>query len=112
MDISIASKGKATVVSVVGSIDALTSDTLMDALKEQIERGNTTLVMDFRQVDDVSSTGLRILLGVVKESRQLGGDLLLAAVREGPHRVLEMSGFMNILKVFSDVDAAVAALPG
>jgi len=110
VDISIAEKDKAIVVSISGSIDALTGDSLMDTLKEQIDQGNSLLVVDFGQVDYVSSAGLRALLGTLKESRQLGGDLLLADVQGDPYRVLEMSGFMSILKVFPDVDAALASL--
>ena len=110
MDIEISKKDKAIVVSISGSIDALTGDELMDTLKKQIDQGNSLLVVDFSRVDYVSSAGLRALLGTLKESRQLGGDVLLAAVQGDPYRVLEMSGFMSILKVFPDVDAALSSL--
>lgn len=110
MEISIASQSKFTVVTIVGSIDSLTGGTFTDELKKQIEQGNTLLVADFSQVDYVSSAGLQALLGAVKESRQLGGDLVLASVQGSPSRVLEMSGFMDILKVFPDVDTAIDSL--
>jgi stage II sporulation protein AA (anti-sigma F factor antagonist) len=110
MDITVAQRDQATVVSVVGSVDALTVDTLTEALKKQFEQGNLMLVADLNDVDYMSSAGIRALLNMVKESRGLGGDLLLAAARGGAHRVLEMSGFMNIAKIFSDVDAALASL--
>ena len=110
MDITVAQRDQATVVSVVGSVDALTVDTLTEALKKQFEQGNLMLVADLNDVDYMSSAGIRALLNMVKESRGLGGDLLLAAARGGAHRVLEMTGFMSIVKIFSDVDAALASL--
>jgi anti-sigma B factor antagonist len=48
-------------------------------------------------------------LETVKETRQRGGDLRLAAVRPEVLRVLELSGFTGILKVYPDVDAATAS---
>lgn len=110
MDITVAQRDQATVVSVAGSVDALTVDTLTEALKKQFEQGNLILVADLNEVEYMSSAGIRALLSMVKESRGLGGDLLLAAARGGAHRVLEMTGFMSIVKVFSDVDAALASL--
>ena len=58
-----------------------------------------------------SSAGLRVLLSTLKEARQRGGDLRLAAVQERVRRVLDLSGFTSILKCYPDVDAAVASYP-
>ena len=110
MDITVAQRDQATVVSIAGSVDALTVDTFTEALKKQFEQGNLMLVADLNEVEYMSSAGIRALLSMVKESRGLGGDLLLAAAGGGAHRVLEMTGFMSIVKVFSDVDAALASL--
>ena len=110
MDITVAQRDQATVVSVAGSVDALTADTLTESLKKQFEQGNLMLVADLNEVEYMSSAGIRALLSMVKESRGLGGDLLLAAAGGAAYRVLEMTGFMSIVKVFSDVDAALASL--
>jgi anti-anti-sigma regulatory factor len=45
----------------------------------------------------------------MKVARQSGGDFRLASVRADVHRVLELSGFTSILKLYGDVDAAVAS---
>jgi anti-sigma B factor antagonist len=60
-------------------------------------------------VEYTSSAGLRALLATVKEARIKGGDLRLASVGGSVHRVLELSGFTSILKLYGDVDAAVAS---
>ena len=45
-------------------------------------------------------------------ARSRGGDVRLAAVRDNVRKVLELSGFTSILKLFPDVDAAVASFGG
>jgi hypothetical protein len=47
---------------------------------------------------------------MAKEILGLGGDLLLAVAGGGARRVPEMTGFISIVKVFSDVDVALASL--
>ena len=112
MQISIVQQEHVTVVAVTGSIDALTADDLVSALSAQVRAGNTRLVAAFDAVEYTSSAGLRVLLGTLKEARQNGGDLRLAAVQERVRRVLDLSGFTSILKCYPDVASAVASFPG
>lgn len=109
MDVSIKDVGAVTVATVVGSIDGLTAGTLQEALEGQVRTGRTRLVVDFAAVDYTSSAGLRTMLAVVKEARREGGDFRLAAVRPDVNRVLELSGFTSILKLFPGTDDAVAS---
>lgn len=109
MDLLVEQRGAVTVVAVIGSVDALTADDLVAAFKEQIEKGNAQLVADLGGVDYASSAGLRALLIALKESRQQGGDLRLAAVQKGVHRVLDLSGFTSIVKMYPAVDDAIAS---
>ncbi len=107
MQISITDRDQTTIVSVAGSVDALTAADLTVALVAQIEEGQLNVLLDLGQVDYMSSAGLRSILTTLKESRQRGGDLRLAAAQPGVAKILKMSGFNNILKVFSSVEEGV-----
>ena len=111
MDIVVEQRAPATVVRISGSVDGLTADTLMATLQQQIDAGNTRLVADLSGVNYTSSAGLRALLATVKQARSAGGDFRLAGVLPPVQKVLEMSGFTSILKLYPDVDGAVASYP-
>ncbi len=98
-----------TVIAVAETIDALTAPELTRLLSEQIAGGHANLVVDLSSVEFMSSAGLRTLLGGVKESRTNGGDLRIASPNAGIDKVLKMSGFHNIAKVFSSAGDAVAS---
>lgn len=98
-----------TTVAVSGSVDALTAPDLARAIVDQIAEGHVYLVVDLTGVEFMSSAGLRTLLGAVKESRSQGGDLRIASTNPGIDKVLKMSGFQNIAKVFKSNAAAVAS---
>lgn len=97
------------VLSVEGNLDALTAPDLGTALSEQIKPGHPNLVVDLGGVSYTSSAGLRVLLGALKETRRLEGDLRLAAVQDDVNKVLNLAGFTTIVKQFPDVETAVAS---
>ena len=94
-------------VGITGSVDGLTAETLLSTLQAHVEDGHTRLVVDLAAVEYTSSAGLRALLATVKEARRRGGDLRLAQINPNVRKVLELSGFVTILKIFAEVDEAV-----
>lgn len=102
-------KSDVTVVAVDGSLDALTAPDLARAIVDEIAEGRVKLVVDLTAVEFMSSAGLRTLLGGVKESRGHGGDLRIASTNPGIDRVLKISGFDNVAKVFPSSTEAVAS---
>jgi anti-sigma B factor antagonist len=98
-----------TIVAVSGNVDALTAPDLAKAIVDQITEGHVNVIVNLIAVEFMSSAGLRTLLGAVKEARSQGGDLRIASSNPGIDKVLKMSGFHNIAKVFSSQDEAVAS---
>jgi anti-anti-sigma factor len=109
MDIHDRQIGDVTVLSLKGSIDAMTAPKITEFIQGQVAKGNIRLVADLEGEDYTSSAGLRVLLGAIKETRSQGGDLRLTGVQPDVLKVLTLSGFTNILKMFNDVDAAVTS---
>jgi anti-anti-sigma factor len=109
VEIQVTQRDRVTIVAIVGSVDGLTAGALAQSFREQVGGGHVRIVGDWRGVEYTSSAGLRALLETVKETRQRGGDLRLAAVRPDVLRVLELSGFTGILKLFPDIEAAVGS---
>jgi anti-anti-sigma factor len=106
MDIRAERQDQVSVISITGSVDAMTAGELSAFLTGQLRDGQTRIVIDLTQVDFLSSAGLRAILAALKESRQEGGDLRLAAAQPGVDRVLHLSGFTTILKAYPTVDEA------
>lgn len=109
MNIEIHQRDKVAVVCVTGSVDGVTAPMLMAEFQSCVATGNVFLVADLGGVDYTSSVGLRALLSTMKETRVQGGDLRLSNVMPNVLKVLEMSGFTSIMKLYADVDAAVGS---
>lgn len=95
------------ILTLIGSIDAFTAPKLTELIENQISSGKIKLVADLTDVDYTSSAGLRALLGGIKATRSRGGDLRLVAVQPDVLKVLNMSGFTNILQLFDTINSAL-----
>ena len=110
--VQIVTHDHAAVAQIVGNVDTVTADDLLTALQGAIDEGHVHLVGDMSGVGYTSSAGLRALLGAMKQARRSGGDLRLAAVGDKVLHVLRLSGFTSILRLYPDVDAALASYAG
>lgn len=108
MEINMTVNGTTCIITPSGQVDALTSPKLNEYFQEKlIEYHN--LVGDLSKVDFISSAGLRVLLATVKDARRSGGDLRLAGVKDDVKKVLSVSGFDQILKIYPDVQSAITS---
>ena len=107
METAVEMKGDVSVLHISGSVDGLTADDLQLAFSREVDAEHYRLVADLGGVEYTSSAGLRVLLGTMKDVRSAGGDLRLAAPLPDVLKVLELSGFTSILKIFDTIDQAV-----
>ncbi len=108
MEIKIAEEDGVCIVSPQGQLDAITGPEL-NAFFQETLKDHTNLIADLTGVDFVSSAGLRVFLAIVKEARRAGGDLRLAAVSSDVKKVLSVSGFDRLLKIFPEIKSAVSS---
>lgn len=101
---------RTAVCRVSGELDAFTAPELRDALEEVLEAGRSWIIADLKQLTYLDSTGLGILVGTAKKSRQAGGDFAVASQRRNLLRIFQISGTEEILNVVADVEAALARL--
>lgn len=86
----------ATILAIAGRIDSNTSEKLQEVLLSAIDVSNE-VVLDFSNVDYISSAGLRVLLMGQKKSNSKNSTMDLTNVSEIVMQVLETVGFSKIL---------------
>jgi anti-anti-sigma factor len=97
------------VISLAGSLDALSADQTQQEIAARLDGERQQVVLDLRQVDFMSSSGIRVLVEILKQSRGMGGDARLAAAQPGVQRTLEISGLARLAKIYPSVADAVCS---
>ena len=96
-----------TVVRLEGNLDTNTSGLAQDTFNELIDGGAQKILVNFADVNFVSSAGLRVLLATAKKLGGPGGNLRISNLNETVNEVFEISGFTTILGVFASEEAAL-----
>ncbi len=109
MDITISHSADALVVTVVGSLDALTAPRMDIVMQEAFAKAvPATCIFCMDAVDYISSAGLRSVLGVAKALRKVKGQLIFVGLAPAVKEVFEMSGFSSYFKEFDTLENALA----
>jgi anti-sigma B factor antagonist len=90
-----------------GRLDSNTSPALEKKLVAAIENGTRNMVIDFENLDYISSAGLRIILKTTKDLKRTEGNIVLCAMQDYVREVFEIAGFDTFLPIFSTVDEAL-----
>jgi anti-sigma B factor antagonist len=98
-----------SVISVKGYVDTTTSTDLEESLKRLLGKGRYDIVIDLGNVNYISSAGWGIFISEIKEIRENGGDLKLAAMIGDVYEVFELLEFQTILESFDTVEEAVSS---
>lgn len=93
-----------------GRIDATNSAQFERMLHAPIEAAQRFVVVDLSQVPYISSSGLRVLLIAAKELHQHKGHLVLCCPQPSVNRIMQITGFAEILMLYATREAALQAL--
>lgn len=108
MEISESAQGQVVILSLKGRLDAATSTLLEEKLLDLINSKNERrIVIDFQQLDYISSAGLRVLLMAAKILKSENGKLVLASLKEHLKEIFKITGFHGIFPIFKDRKSVV-----
>ena len=112
MDVYEQRRADTLILQPAGRLDSTSAQTLQSELTRRIGDGDTLIVLDFKDLDYISSAGLRVLLLVGKELKARDGLLSLCALNDNVKEVFDISGFSALFPIFGSVDEAIAVPPG
>ena len=90
-----------------GGLDSNTRRAVEKKLVSAIENGTRNMVIDFENLDYISSAGLRIILKTTKDLKRTEGNIVLCAMQDYVREVFEIAGFDTFLPIFATVDEAL-----
>lgn len=104
----------AVLVRLKGELDHHVVEKIRDEIENQLEMNRYRgLVISFRGIDFMDSSGLGLILGRYRTMTQHQGRMALCEVSPALRRLLELSGVLKIMPVFeSETDAIHAVKEG
>jgi anti-sigma B factor antagonist len=89
-------------VSITGSLDSNTSPALQQRIDDEINDSVSTTIIDFKNLDFLSSAGLRVIFKTKKVMDNSGGKFLLVNLQPQIRKVFEIIKALDGMNVFKD----------
>jgi len=98
------------VIKLIGRLDGITSKTFTEKTNAPEKSAFSRIVLDCKDLNYISSEGLRVILMEAKKAKSLGGSLTLCSVNTAVNEVMMISGFGALFGVHSNVQDAIKAI--
>lgn len=81
-----------------GEMDTAAALEIENSLLPLYDSAGRDIVIDCTELEYIASSGLRILLGILKKAKAGGSRVILKNVNDVIHEVFELTGFINIFE--------------
>ena len=98
----------AEVVAAKGRLDNATSRLLEAHCSGLLHSGCKCLILDFKDLQFLSSEGLRTILGLSKRVHAGGGKLIFTGIEGSIHDMFDIAGFLNAFPVVDQIKPGIA----
>lgn len=96
------------VLHVSGRVDSYTAIQLQEAMDAITGEGRYKIVLDCKDLDFMSSAGLRVLINTQKICKRYNrGEVMLAALPENIYTAFDLAGFTSLFKIYKETLEAV-----
>lgn len=91
-------------ISIAGSLDSNTAPQLQQSIDAEISESVSTTIIDFKDLDFLSSAGLRVIFKTKKIMDNSGGKFLIVNLQPQIKKVFEIIKALDGMNVFKDQD--------
>ena len=87
-----------SVATLEGEMDTAAAMEVEDILKPLYQSNGKDVIIDCTNLEYIASSGLRILLSILKDAKASGSRVVLRNVNEDIKNVFSLTGFINIFE--------------
>ena len=99
MEVTINRQDDKTIGVFAGRLDTPSSQEVSNALEPVVADAKGTIVLDCKDLEYISSSGLRIFLTVRKAAAAQGGTVIVKGMRDAIRNIFMMTGFLNLFQI-------------
>lgn len=103
-------RGGVAVLELRGQLDGK-ADLRMDAAyADAVVGGPRAILLDFKNVDFINSTGIALIVGVLGKARQQQLPVLVCGLSDHYQHIFEITRLADFMQFFADEEAAIVGV--
>ena len=97
-----------SIIYLNGFLDAHTAPELEKAISELIESEKYNIIVNFNELEYISSAGLGVFMAFIEEVREKGGDIKLSNMQQRVFSVFDLLGFPLLFDITETEEQAIS----
>jgi anti-anti-sigma factor len=99
MKTTITHNGNQVIAAFAGRLDTAAAVQTAEEVKPLMELDHKEIILDCSQLEYISSSGLRIFLGIRKEAAAHGSKVIVRNISADIRQVFMMTGFISLFEI-------------
>lgn len=98
---------RVAIVDLQGEINTFAEEALNTAYEEAVSQKPERMILNFTQVDYINSTGIALVVGLLKRTRQINCPLLAYGLSDHYKEIFQITRLTDFMPIFSDEASAL-----
>lgn len=95
-------------IKLFGEIDHYYTEEIREKIDREFSKSYAnTILFDFSDVDFMDSSGIGMIIGRYKLTKEKGGESFVFGLKDSTKRIFEMSGLLKLIPIFKTKDEAL-----
>ena len=99
--------GDVSIIKVIGYLDAHTAPELENEFNKLLENKRHKIVVNFSELNYISSAGLGVFMAYVESMREQDGDIKFSNLQDDVFSIFDLLGFPVLYEFFKDETEAI-----
>lgn len=104
---TIKDKGNVSIIYLNGYLDAHTAPQLENNFSNLIDNSKYNIVVNFEELNYISSAGLGVFMAYIEKIRENEGDIKLSSMSDKVFNIFDLLGFPLLYEIFKSEDEAI-----
>lgn len=100
--------GDIEIIYLNGFLDAHTAGELEKAIEQSINEQKYKLLINFENLEYISSAGLGVFMSFIEEIRDKGGDIKMTRMNDKVFSIFDLLGFPMLFDIHKDEDFIIS----
>jgi anti-sigma B factor antagonist len=99
--------GDVSIIKVIGYLDAHTAPELENEFNKMLDKKRHKIVVNFSELNYISSAGLGVFMAYVETMREQSGDIKFSNLKDDVYSIFDLLGFPVLYEFFKDETEAI-----
>ena len=111
LEANVRAEAGAAMIDLKGEINSLGEPAMSAAYAQAIQQNPTVVLLNFRAVDYINSTGIALIVSLMARARKEGRRLVATNLSEHYVEIFRITRLSDFMPIFPDEASALAAAP-